>query len=170
MYLPIAQVNDGLVALNNRISPMWWVVRTKLHPFSLSADIQRELREASGGIPVAHIRSMEQVVGESTARNDFYMTLLTIFAGVALLLAAIGVYGLMAYSVQQRTQEIGVRMALGASPQQVRRMVVIHGMQLALVGVILGVASALALTRLMSSLLYGVKPWDPVMIMLVRCC
>jgi predicted permease len=170
MYLPIAQVNDGLIALNNRISPMWWVVRTKLNPFSLSADIQRELREASGGIPVAHIRSMEQVVGESTARNDFYMTLLTIFAGVALLLAAIGVYGLMAYSVQQRTQEIGVRMALGASPQQVRRMVVIHGMQLALVGVILGVASALALTRLMSSLLYGVKPWDPVMIMLVRCC
>ena len=167
MYVPFAQVNDGIIALNNRIIPVTWVVRTKLQPFSLSADVQRELREASGGLPVAHIRSMQQVVGESTARNDFYMTLLTIFAGVALALAAIGVYGLMAYSVQQRTQEIGVRMALGASPQQVRRMVVIQGMQLALVGVVIGVASALGLTRLMSSLLYGVKPWDPITIALV---
>ena len=167
MYVPFAQVNDGIIALNNRIIPVTWVVRTKLQPFSLSADIQRELREASGGLPVAHIRSMQQVVGESTARNDFYMTLLTIFAGVALLLAAIGVYGLMAYSVQQRTQEIGVRMALGASPQQVRRMVVVQGMQLALVGVVIGVGSALGLTRLMSSLLYGVKPWDPITIALV---
>jgi putative ABC transport system permease protein len=167
MYVPFAQVNDGIIALNNRIIPVTWVVRTKLQPFSLSADIQRELREASGGLPVAHIRSMQQVVGESTARNDFYMTLLTIFAGVALLLAAIGVYGLMAYSVQQRTQEIGVRMALGASPQQVRRMVVVQGMQLALVGVVIGVGSALGLTRLMSSLLYGVKPWDPITLALV---
>jgi putative ABC transport system permease protein len=167
MYVPLAQVNDSIIALNNRITPMIWVVRTKLQPFSLSADIQRELREASGGLPVAHIRGMQQVVGESIARNDFYMTLLTIFAGVALVLAAIGVYGLMAYSVQQRTQEIGVRMALGASPQQVRRMVVIQGMQFALVGVILGVGCALALTRLMSSLLFGVKPWDPAMIVLV---
>ncbi|MFZ0431113.1 MAG: ABC transporter permease [Candidatus Acidiferrales bacterium] len=167
MYVPIAQVNDGIIALNNRITPMIWLVRTKLQPFALSSDIQRELREASGGLPVAHIRSMQQVVGESTARNDFYMTLLTIFAGVALALAAIGVYGLMAYSVQQRTQEIGVRMALGASPEQVRRMVVKQGMQLAMVGVVLGVGSALALARLMSSLLYGVKPWDPVTIALV---
>jgi len=167
MYVPFAQVNDGIIALNNRIIPVTWVVRTKLQPFSLSADIQRELREASGGLPVAHTRSMQQVVGESTARNDFYMTLLTIFAGVALLLEAIGVYGLMAYSVQQRTQEIGVRMALGASAQQVRRMVVVQGMQLALVGVVIGVASALGLTRLMSSLLYGVKPWDPIPIALV---
>jgi putative ABC transport system permease protein len=167
MYVPFAQVNDGVIALNNRIVPVTWAVRTKLQPFSLSADVQRELREASDGLPVAHVRSMQQVVGESTARNDFYMTLLTIFAGVALLLAAIGVYGLMAYSVQQRTQEIGVRMALGASPQQVRRMVVTQGMQLALVGVVIGVGSALGLTRLMSSLLYGVKPWDPATILLV---
>ena len=167
MYVPFAQVNDGIIALNNRIIPVTWVVRTKLQPFSPSADIQRELREASGGLPVAHIRSMQQVVGESTARNDFYMTLLTIFAGVALLLAAIGVYGVMAYSVQQRTQEIGVRMALGASPQQVRRMVVVQGMQLALVGVVIGVGSALGLARLMNSLLYGVKPWDPITIALV---
>jgi putative ABC transport system permease protein len=167
MYVPTAQVNDGVVALTNGIGAAEWVVRTKLAPFALSADIQRELREASGGLPVAHIRSMQQIVSKSTAQSDFYMTLLTIFAGVALLLAAIGVYGLMAYSVQQRTQEIGVRMALGANPRQVRRMVVIQGMKLALVGVIIGVGSALALARLMSSLLFGVKPWDPVTIVLV---
>ena len=167
MYVPLAQVNDGVIALNNGIGAAQWIVRTKLQPFSLSTDIQRELREASDGLPVAHIRSMQQIVSLSTAQSDFYMTLLTIFAGVALLLAAIGVYGLMAYSVQQRTQEIGVRMALGANPRQVRRMVVFQGMKLALVGVILGVGSALALARLLSSLLFGVKPWDPATIILV---
>lgn len=167
MYVPIAQVNDGVVALNNRIGAIQWVVKTKLQPFSLSADIQRELREASGGLPSAHIRSMQQVVGESTARNDFNMTLLTIFASVALVLAAIGIYGLMAYSVQQRTQEIGVRMALGANPYQVLRMVVFQGMQLNLIGVIIGVAASLGLTRLMESMLFGVKPWDPATIIVV---
>jgi putative ABC transport system permease protein len=167
MYVPTAQVNDGVVALNNRIGGSQWLVLTKVQPFSLSDDIQRALREASGGLPVAHVRSMQQVVGESTARNDFYMTLLTIFASVALLLAAVGVYGLMAYSVQQRTQEIGVRMALGASSQQVRRMVVTQGMKLSAVGVVIGIGSSLALARVMKSMLYGVKPWDPLSIMLV---
>jgi putative ABC transport system permease protein len=167
MYVPLAQVNDGVIALNNGIGAAQWVVRTKLQPSALTADIERELREASGGLPVAHIRTMQQIVSQSTAQGDFYMTLLTIFAAVALLLAAIGVYGLMAYSVQQRTQEIGVRMALGANPRQVRRMVVFQGMKLALVGVIVGVASALALARLLSSLLFAVKPWDPAALIIV---
>ncbi len=161
MYVPVAQMTNGQNALSNRIIPITWIVRTKVEPFSLSAEIQEQLRTASGGLPVSHIRSMDQVRSESTQRTDFNMTLLVIFAGVALLLAAIGIYGLMAYTVQLRTQEIGIRMALGAGPQQVRRMVVKQGMRLALIGVFLGVAAALALTRLMASLLYGVKPWDP---------
>jgi putative ABC transport system permease protein len=161
MYVPLAQVNDGIVALNNRIAAMNWVVRTKMPPFSLSAEIEREIRDASGGLPVAHVRSMEQVVGESTEQSDFNTTLLSIFAGVALLLAAIGIYGLMAYSVQQRTQEIGIRMALGASPQKVRGMVVRQGMLLAGIGVVIGVGAALGLTRLMAGMIYGVKTWDP---------
>jgi putative ABC transport system permease protein len=164
MYVPVAQVTDGVTALNNKIIPLTLLVRTKIQPFSLSGDIQRELRAASGGLPVAHIRSMEQVRGESTSRSDFNMTLLAIFAGIALLLAAIGIYGLTSYSVEQRTQEIGIRMALGAGPDDVRRMVVMQGMWLAVIGVVLGVGAALALTRLIAGLLYGVKPWDPVSI------
>ena len=111
---------------------------------------------------MAHVRSMEQVVGESTARGDFNTMLLSIFAGVALLLAAIGVYGLMAYAVQQRTQEIGIRMALGAQKRDVLKLVVGHGMRLALIGLLAGVAGALALTQLMANLLYQVKPPDPM--------
>jgi putative ABC transport system permease protein len=162
MYVPVAQVTDGITALNNGIIPITWIVRTNVDPYSLSKEIQEELRVASGGLPVSHVRSMEQVRGESTSRSDFNMTLLVIFAGLALLLAAIGIYGLMAYSVQQRTQEIGIRMALGANSQDVRAMVVRQGMILALAGVAIGVAAALALTRLMTTLLYGVTPRDPV--------
>src|ERR1700722_16555267 len=162
MLIPETQVTDGATALESRVLPLNWVIRTKVAPFSLNGDLQRELRVATGGLPVAHVRSMEQVVGESTARSDFNTLLLSIFAGLALLLAAIGIYGLMTYSVQQRTQEIGIRMALGASPGSVRKMVVLQGMRLAAVGVVIGVAAALALTRFMAGLIYGVKTWDPV--------
>ncbi len=161
MYVPAAQVRDGVMALNNRIIPITWVVRTKVEPFSLSAAIVRAIQSANPDLPVAHIRSMNQVVVQSTARDDFNMLLLTIFAAVALLLAAIGIYGLMAYSVQQRTQEIGIRIALGASPRDMRNMVVYEGMQLALAGVGIGLAGAFGLTRLMASLLFGVKASDP---------
>jgi putative ABC transport system permease protein len=167
MYVPVAQMNDGVMALNNKIVPLTLLVRTKIAPFSLSEDIQRELRAASGGLPVAHIRSMEQVRGQSTSRSDFNMTLLAIFAGVGVLLAAIGIYGLTSYSVEQRTQEIGIRMALGAGPHDVRKMVVMQGMWLAIIGVCLGVGAALALTRLIAGFLYGVKPWDPISIVSV---
>ena len=162
MYVPVAQVTDGVTALNNGIIPITWTIRTNVEPYSVSKEIEEALRTASGGLPVAHIRSMEQVRGESTSRTDFNVTLLVIFASLALLLAAIGIYGLMAYSVQQRTQEIGIRMALGASAQDVRKMVVRQGMALALAGVIIGVAAALGVTRLMASLLYGVTPRDPI--------
>ena len=107
---------------------------------------------------------MEQVVRESTARNRFNMILLTIFATIALALAAIGVYGLIAYVVQHRTREIGIRLAMGARPQDVWRMVMREGMRLALIGVLLGAGGALGLTPLMSSLLYGVEASDPAVL------
>jgi predicted permease len=167
MYIPVAQVPDGVTALNSRIAPLQFVIRTKVEPFSLSEEIQKVLREASGGMPVGHVRSMNQVVSQSMARSDFNTTLLTIFAAGALLLAAIGIYGLIAYSVQQRTQEIGIRMALGASPERVRRMVVLEGMRLVLGGVVIGVAAALALSRFMVSLVFGVKVRDPAVFVTV---
>jgi putative ABC transport system permease protein len=162
MYVPTAQVSDSLTALDNGIEPMVWLVRTRVEPHSLITGVQKELRDASGGLAVGNIRTMDQVVEESTARDNFNMKLLTIFAAIALLLAAVGIYGIMAYSVQQRTQEIGIRMTLGAEPEVVQRMIVVQGMVLALIGVVLGVAGSLALTRLMRSLLFGVKPWDPI--------
>ena len=104
---------------------------------------------------------MDQIVAESTARSRFDMWLMTLFGGCALLLSAIGVYGLMAYSVQQRTTEIGIRMALGADTSRVRNMVLRQGMVLAIAGIGLGVISSLWFARLLSGFLFGVAPRDP---------
>jgi putative ABC transport system permease protein len=161
VYIPVAQVKDGITALNARIGPIAWIVRTQPDPYSLSAPIQEEIRKATGGLPVARVRSMDDVVSRSTARADFNMLLLTIFGCSALLLSAIGIYGLMAYSVEQRTQELGIRMALGAQSANVQNLVVFQGMRLAVIGVVLGTAAAFGLTRLIANQLYGVKPWDP---------
>jgi ABC-type antimicrobial peptide transport system permease subunit len=110
---------------------------------------------------------MDEIVARSTARQDFDMALMLIFGGAALLLAAIGIYGLMAFAVAQRRQEIGIRMALGAKAGDVRRMVVWQGMRLALIGIAIGVAASFGLTRLMTSLLYGVPSRDPVVFTMV---
>ena len=160
MYIAQGQVPDAANALNVRITPIAWVVRTHVNPRSLSSAIQEQLRQVTG-LPVSDVRSMDEVVSLSTSRQRFNMLLMTIFGASALLLAAIGIYGLMAYSVQQRTQEIGIRIALGAQLPQVRDMVVFQGMRLALIGVVIGVGAAYGLTRLISSFLFGVKALDP---------
>jgi putative ABC transport system permease protein len=110
---------------------------------------------------------MNEIMVRSTARQDFNMLLLSIFGASALLLAAIGIYGLMAYSVAQRVREIGIRMALGADRRTIRGMVVWQGMRLALAGIVLGVGAAFGLTRLIASSLYGVKSWDPAVFITV---
>jgi ABC-type antimicrobial peptide transport system permease subunit len=150
-----------MTALNARIVPIRWVVRTHGDPRAVITAVTEQLRQVSGGFPVARVRTMDEVVSRSTARETFNMLLLTIFGAVALVLAAIGIYGLMAYSVQQRTQEMGIRMALGADRATIRKLVVWHGMRLTIVGVVLGIAAAFGLTRLIASFLFGVKPWDP---------
>jgi ABC-type antimicrobial peptide transport system permease subunit len=137
------------------------LVRTHGDPHRLVPAVTEQLHIASAGFPVGHIRTMDEVMGRSTARQSFNMLLLTIFGAVALLLAAIGIYGLMAYSVAQRTQEMGIRMALGADRDAIRKLVVWHGMRLALVGVVAGIVASFGLTRLLSAFLFGVKPWDP---------
>lgn len=161
MFVPQAQVPDAVNALNVKLSPMAWVVRTRTAPLALSKAIEANLRQSTG-LPVANIESMEQVVRSSTSRQRFRMWLMTAFGGAALLLAAIGIYGLMAYMVVQRTQEIGIRLALGADGAQVKSMVVAQGMRLALVGVAVGVGASFALARLITSFLFGVKASDPL--------
>jgi putative ABC transport system permease protein len=167
MVVPLAQMTDGLTQLNSKVAPLTWVIRTRVEPHQLATAASEELRKASGGFPVAHIRTMQEVVGRSTARQDFNMLLLSIFGGSALCLAAIGIYGLMAYSVQQRTQEIGIRMAMGADRARITRMVVWQGMRLAVAGVIVGLGAAFGLTHLIASMLYGVKAWDPAVFVAV---
>lgn len=167
MIVPTAQVTDGLTALNASISPMVWVVRTHGDPHQYIAAITEQLRLATGGFPVSHVRPMSEIIVQSTARQDFNMLLLTIFGATALILAAIGIYGLMAYSVQQRTQEMGIRMALGADRRRIRGLVVWQGMRLAILGVVLGIGAAFGLTRFLASFLYSVKSWDPLVFLTV---
>lgn len=161
MIVPIAQVSDDYNAAYANIQPLFWVVRTRDDPHRSIFAISEQLRIASAGFPVAHIRTMDEVMGISTERQSFNMLLLTLFGVVALFLAAIGIYALMAYSVAQRTQEMGIRMALGADRSAIRRMVVWQGLQLVLTGLVIGLLAAFGLTRLLKSLLFGVKALDP---------
>ncbi len=162
--LPSMYVSDiGM----SQIVPSAWVIRTRVAPMSLSSAIQNELREASGGLPVARIRTMEEILARSTAAENFNALVLTIFGCSALLLAAIGIYGLMAYSVTQRAQEIGIRMALGAQSSQIRNMVVFQGLRPTLAGVVCGLGAAFALTRLIAGFLFGVQAWDPLVFLVV---
>ena len=161
MYIPQAQVPDAANALNVRLTPIAWVVRTQGEPYALSNAIQEQLRQTTG-LPVSDVRSMADIVSRSTSRQRFNMWLMTVFGVSALLLAAIGIYGLMAYSVEQRTQEIGIRLALGAQAAEVKNMVVFQGLRLALVGVLLGVVAALGLAQFMATFLFSVGARDPL--------
>jgi len=167
LIVPIPQVTDTYNAAYANIQPLFWVVRTQGDPHGFIPAITEQLRIASAGFPVGHIRTMDEVMGRSTARQSFNMLLLTIFGAVALVLSAIGIYGLMAYSVAQRTQEMGIRMALGADRANIRKLVVWHGMRLALIGVVLGIAASFGLTRLIATFLFGVEPWDPAVFIAV---
>jgi putative ABC transport system permease protein len=139
---------------------MTLVVRTEQDPLSLVSTFRRAVHATDPELPLADVMTMEEVVDATLARPRTVAVLLTAFAIMALLLAAVGVYGVMAYSVAQRTQEIGVRMALGATPQAVFRMVLGQALRLITVGVVAGLVAAAGLTRLLETLLYETKPLD----------
>ncbi len=155
-YVPFLQ---PLFAEAN-VQPMYLVARTSSEPLSAAAVVRHEVAAIDRDQPVSNLLTMEQRIADSVAPRRFNMFLLGLFAALALILAAIGIYGIMAFSVAQRTHEIGVRMALGARRADVLRLVLRNGFKLALIGIALGLAIAFAATRLMSSLLYGVSPTD----------
>jgi len=146
---------------------MYLVVRTAGEPLGLSSALRQQIRALDADLPVANLKTMEQVIHESVTEPRFRTSLLGLFAAVALLLAVIGIYGVISYAVTERTHELGIRMALGAQTGDVLRLVIGQGMKLALVGVAIGLAASFALTRLMKSLLFGVSATDPLTFALI---
>jgi predicted permease len=153
VYQPFPQSASNFVNL---------VVRTATDPRALTMAVRREISALDKDVPIFNIKTMKDVLYESVARERFTVLLLAIFAGVALILSAVGIYGVMSYAVTQRTHEIGIRMALGANTSDVLRLVVRQGIKLALAGVGAGVIGAFALTRLIEKLLFGVGATDPL--------
>ena len=143
------------------------VLRTNHDPWTLASTVRQEIAALDRSVPAYQVATMDQLLSSTLATQRFNLFLLVLFAALALGLAAIGIYGVLAFSVSRRRQEIGIRLALGARPGDVLRLVVRQGMRLVMAGIVLGVAGALALTRLMSSLLYGVSATDPATFILV---
>jgi predicted permease len=162
MYVPQGQITDGLTKLANSVLPLSWAVRTAMEPSSLTTAIQHEFLAVDGQLPVSKVRTMDQVISDSSARQNFNTLLLTIFAGLALLLAAIGIYGLMSYTVEQRMQEFGIRMALGAATSDMLAMVIRQGMLLAGIGLAIGLVASYEISKLLTKVLAGIKVDDPV--------
>jgi len=157
VYAPVSQnVGEGW------FNAMTLVVRTAAEPTRLLPAVRAAVRALDADQPVTAVATMEELLGRSLAQPRFGMLLLALFAGVALLLATIGVYGLVAYEARQRTHEIGIRAAIGAEPWSILRLVVGDGLKLALAGAAIGIAAAFALMRLLASLLYGVGQYDPI--------
>ena len=167
MYVPQSQVTDGITRLGASLLPLSWVIRTSADPLAIASEATNEFDSLDPQLAPSHVVTMKQVIAESNSRRNFDTLLLTVFAGIALLLAAVGIYGLMAYSVEQRTQEIGIRMALGANQNKIMRLILGHGLRLATIGTVAGLAAAYLLTRVLAKFLFGVKAGDPVAFSLV---
>jgi predicted permease len=161
VYLAAFQNADFLGAQDSHISYITLVVRTAGDPAGLTSAMKDTVWSLDRNLPISQVATMDSVVAEANAQPRFEMLLLSVFAGVSLILAAVGIYGVMSYSVSRRTHEIGIRVSLGASRSDVLLLVIRKGMLLALIGSAAGVAGALALSRLMSSLLFGVQATDP---------
>jgi predicted permease len=164
MYQLQSQVPDGAMKTVNGLLPASVAVRTKpgVAPLSLSQAVQEALLAGDTQLPATKVHTMEYMSLTSRARQNFNLLLLGVFAAIALLLAAVGIYGVMSYTVAQRTHEFGIRMALGAERADVVRLVVRHALTLTLIGIAAGLAGAFALTRFLASMLYRVRPTDPL--------
>jgi putative ABC transport system permease protein len=143
------------------LGDLYWVVRTSLDAEGLIPQVRTLMKEMDGRIPVADVRTMSDRVNEAMTGNRFALVLISVFGTIALVLAAIGIYGVLAFTVRQRTGEIGVRMALGADPWNILRLIVRQGLTLTGVGIVAGLVAGFMTTRLLGSLLVGVRPDDP---------
>ena len=161
VFLPWLQNRGYLETPASPFAYLTLVVRTSRDPATLAPSIRRAIHSLDSDVPISEVQTMDQVVAAATGQSRFYLILLGAFATLALVLAGVGIYGVMSYSVSRRTHEIGIRITLGAQGQDVLKLVVFDGMVLALAGVVAGVTGALVLTRLMAGLLYGTEPTDP---------
>ena len=162
LFIPYLQQNTRPAVTTNFTAGAFLVIRTKSEPLGMAASARQQIRELDRALPVSNVQSMEDVMSTARARPRFLTLLLTLFSGLSLVLAALGIYGVISYLVAQRTNEIGIRMALGAKQSDVVRLVSGTGVRLALAGTVLGAIGAFALTRFLSGLLFGVNSADPV--------
>jgi putative ABC transport system permease protein len=166
VYMPMSSARGPEMPVTTLIGPsitvMSYVLRTTTPPHSLVPSVRRVIHDVDADLPIVQVRTLEDMLDRASAYMAFTMQLIAIAAGVALLLGVIGIYGVMSYIVSQRTNEIGIRLALGADPGRVARAVVWQGAVVALAGIAVGVATALMTGRLLESLLYGISPRDPL--------
>jgi len=167
-FIPAAQAKWGTSKLFEGWFPRSIVVRTTGNPLILNHALREALAAADPLVPTGAVRSMDQVLAHSLALRSFMMLLLSIFGGLALVLASVGIYGVISFAVSQRTREIGVRMALGARPGEVLRMILTEGLKLVAIGVLLGTTAAMMLTKLLEGMVYGVSMRDPLIFVLVN--
>jgi putative ABC transport system permease protein len=152
-YVPISQLRMPL--------QLGWLVRTQVDPKAVRPRIEQELQRASGGMPITTVGEMDALIHQTTTQAAFRMWLMGAFAVVAVLLAAIGVYGQMTYAVRRRTREIGIRIAVGAQPSEVTRMIVMASVRYSILGIGGGAAAATLAVRVLKSFIFGLSPWDP---------
>ena len=167
-FIPAAQAKLGTSKLFEGWFPRSIVVRTTGNPLILNQALREALAAADPLVPTGAVRSMDQVLAHSLALRSFMMLLLSIFGGLALVLASVGIYGVISFAVSQRTREVGVRMALGARPAEVLRMILTEGLKLVAVGAVLGTTAAVMLTKLLEGMVYGVGMRDPLIFVLVN--
>jgi putative ABC transport system permease protein len=162
IFVPTGQIPDAYTQLVNRVVPLTWVVRTSGTPEDLARPVRSAVLAIDSQQPVSNFRPLEQVLSKTIARQHFNMLLLTIFAVLALILSSVGLYSLLSFSVTERTHEIGIRMALGARPRSLVRLILNHALKLVLIGAVIGVFLSFILTRLLATLLFKVKTTDPL--------
>jgi predicted permease len=166
-YMPYGQIPDPLMARLNQLLPKIWIVRTNGIPLSLRTAIRREISLADPDVAVSAFQTLDQVVGNSIKQEKFNMVLAGVFAGLALLLAVVGLYGVLSFSVAQRTREMGIRIALGATCREILWLVLKQGMNLAIIGLVAGMAGTFGVARFLRSMLFGITPNDPVTFLMV---